>query len=130
MQLDMHKLYLLRHSSGGYLLVHIVPPIGLQTPLTPWILSLAPSLCALCSIQEMTVSIHFVFPRHWHRLTRESYISVLSAKSCWHIQKYIGLLVIYGMDPQVGQSLDDPSFHLILELCLCNSFHGYFIPPS
>jgi hypothetical protein len=34
----------------GYWLVHIVvPPIGrLQTPLAPWILSLAPSLGALC----------------------------------------------------------------------------------
>ena len=38
----------------GYWLVHIVvPPIGLQTPLAPWVLSLAPSLGALCSIQEM-----------------------------------------------------------------------------
>jgi hypothetical protein len=36
----------------GYWLVHIVvPPIGLQTPLAPWVLSLAPSLGALCSIQ-------------------------------------------------------------------------------
>jgi hypothetical protein len=33
-------------------LVHIVVlPIGLQTPLAPWVLSLAPSLVALCSIQ-------------------------------------------------------------------------------
>jgi hypothetical protein len=34
------------------------------------------------------------------------------------------------MDSQVGQSLDGPSFHLSSELCLCNSFHGYFIPYS
>ena len=41
-----------RHSSEGYWLVHIVdPPIGLQTPSAPWVLSLAPSLGALCSIQ-------------------------------------------------------------------------------
>jgi hypothetical protein len=39
-------------SSGGYLLVHVVvPPIGLQFPLVPWILSLAPPLGALWSIQ-------------------------------------------------------------------------------
>ena len=31
------------------------------------------------------------------------------------------------MDPQVGQSLHGPSFHLSSKLCLCNSFHGYFI---
>jgi hypothetical protein len=36
----------------GYWLVHIVvPPIGLQTALAPWVLSLAPSLEAPCSIQ-------------------------------------------------------------------------------
>jgi hypothetical protein len=39
-------------SSGGYWLVHIVvPPIGLQIPLAPWMLSLAPPLGALWSIQ-------------------------------------------------------------------------------
>ena len=45
---------------GGYWLVHIfVPPIGLQIPLAPWVLSLAPPLGALWSIQQLTVSIHF-----------------------------------------------------------------------
>ena len=35
-------------SSGGYWLVHIVvPPIGLQIPLAPWVLSPAPPLGAL-----------------------------------------------------------------------------------
>jgi hypothetical protein len=39
-------------SSRGYWLVHtVVPPIGLQTPLDPWVLSLAPPLGALCSIK-------------------------------------------------------------------------------
>ena len=38
---------------GGYWLVHnVVPPIGLQIPLTPWVFSLAPPLGALWSIQE------------------------------------------------------------------------------
>ena len=47
-------------SSGSYWLVHIiVPPIGLQTPSAPWVLSLASPLGALCSILQMTVSIHF-----------------------------------------------------------------------
>jgi hypothetical protein len=32
------------------------------------------------------------------------------------------------MGPQVGQSLDGPSFRLSSKLCLCNSFHGYFVP--
>jgi hypothetical protein len=33
--------------------------MGLQTPSAPWVLSLAPSLGTLCSIQWMSVSIHF-----------------------------------------------------------------------
>jgi hypothetical protein len=41
-------------------LVHIVvPPIGLQTPLAPWVISLSSTLGALCSTLKMTGSIHF-----------------------------------------------------------------------
>jgi hypothetical protein len=36
----------------------------------------------------------------------------------------------YGMDPQVWQSLDGPSFRHSSKLCLCNSFHGSFAPNS
>ena len=44
----------------GFWLVHTdVPPMGLQTPSAPWILSLPPSLGTLCSVQWMTVNIHF-----------------------------------------------------------------------
>jgi hypothetical protein len=32
----------------------------------------------------------------------------------------------YGMDPQIWQSLDGPSFRLSSKLCLCNLFHEYF----
>ena len=42
----------------------------------------------------------------------------------------MGLVVVYGMDPQVGQFLDGHSFSLCSELCLYNSFLGYFVPPS
>ena len=35
-----------------------------------------------------------------------------------------------GWIPQVGQFLDGHSFSLCSELCLCNSFHGYFVAPS
>jgi hypothetical protein len=43
-----------------YWLVHIVvPPMKLRIPSAPWVLSLAPSLGNLCSIQWVTVSIHF-----------------------------------------------------------------------
>ena len=47
-------------SSRGYWLVHIVvPPMGIQTPSAPWVLSLAPSLGTLCSVQYMAVIINF-----------------------------------------------------------------------
>jgi hypothetical protein len=36
----------------------------------------------------------------------------------------------YGMDPQIWQSLDGPSFRLSSKPCLCNSFHGCFVPNS
>ena len=36
----------------------------------------------------------------------------------------------YGMDPRIWQSLDGPSFRLSSKLCLCNSFHGCFVPNS
>jgi hypothetical protein len=44
----------------GYWLVHIVvPPMGLQIPSSaPWVLSLAPTLGTLCSVQWLDVSIH------------------------------------------------------------------------
>jgi hypothetical protein len=44
----------------GILVSYIVPPpMGLQTPSASWVLSLAPSLGTLCSVQWMTVSVHF-----------------------------------------------------------------------
>ena len=43
----------------------------------------------------------------------------------------LGLVVVYyGVDSQVGQSQDGPSFSLSSELCLCNSIHGYSVLPS
>jgi hypothetical protein len=41
-------------------LVHMfVPPMGLQTPSAPWVLSLAPLLGTQCPVQWMAVNIHF-----------------------------------------------------------------------
>jgi hypothetical protein len=34
----------------------------------------------------------------------------------------------YGVNPWIWQSLDGPSFRLSSKLCLCNSFHGCFVP--
>jgi hypothetical protein len=46
------------------------------------------------------------------------------------MQQCLQLVVAYGMDPQVQQSLDGPSLHLSSKHCLCNSFHGCFVTNS
>ena len=56
-------------------------------------------------------------------IASHSYIRVLPAKSCWPMQWCQRLEADYGMDPQVWQSLDGPSFHLSSKLCLRNSFY-------
>ena len=40
------------------------------------------------------------------------------------------LEVDYGKDSEIWQSLDLQSFHHSSKLCLCNSFHGCFVPNS
>jgi hypothetical protein len=48
---------------------------------------------------------------------------------CWHPQQYLGLVIVNGMDLQVSKSLYGHFFNLYSRICLCNSFHGCFIPP-
>jgi hypothetical protein len=43
---------------GSWLVHIVVPPMGLQNPSAPWVLSLAPSLRTLCSVQWLAESIH------------------------------------------------------------------------
>jgi hypothetical protein len=83
---ESYQMYSLVHglipgiSEGGYWLIHIiVPPMGLQTPSTPYVLSLAPSLGTLCSVQWMAVSIYFcVFQALAHPLKRQLYQAPVS----------------------------------------------------
>ena len=63
-------------------------------------------------------------------LTRDCYIRVLSAQSCYCMQWCQRLEADYEMDPWIWQSLDGPSFCLSSKLCLCNSFHGCSVPNS
>jgi hypothetical protein len=48
---------------GNWLVHSVVPPIGLKTPLALWVLSLAASLGALCSIQY--VADDGLLSHHW-----------------------------------------------------------------
>jgi hypothetical protein len=47
-----------RELRGCWLAHIVVLPSELQTPLAPWVLSLAPSLGTLCSVQWMTDCVH------------------------------------------------------------------------
>ena len=104
--------------------------MGLQTPSAPWVLSLAPPLGTLCSVQCLAVSIHLCICQALAGLSGDRYNRLLSASTCWHPQKCLGLVIVYGMDPQVGQSLNGHSFNLCSKLCLCNFFRVYFVPSS
>ena len=59
-----------------------------------------------------------VFIRYWQSLSGDSYIRRLSASTCWHQQYCLGLVTVYGMYTQVGQSLDGLSFSL------CSKIYG------
>jgi hypothetical protein len=95
--------------------------MGLQTPSAPWVLSLAPSLGTLCSGQWMTVSTHFCICQALaETLRRQLYQAPV-------IKHLLASIIVYGLDPQVGQSLEGHSFSLYFTICLCNPFHGYFV---
>jgi hypothetical protein len=76
--------------------------MGLQTPSAPWELSLAPSLGTLCSIQWMTVSIHFcIFQALAESLRRQLY-HVPVSKLLWASAIVSGFGVVCRIDSQGG----------------------------
>ena len=60
----------------------------------------------------------------------DSHIRLLSASTSWYPQYCLGLVTVYGMDPQMGQSLDGISFIHCSTLYLHIYSHEYFVPPS
>jgi hypothetical protein len=83
----------------------------------------------------MTVSIHFCIcqalaePHRRHLYQALIGICLLSGSYCLIVNRLLlasayclGLVVVYGVDSQVGQSLDGQSFRLCSELCLCNIY--------
>jgi hypothetical protein len=92
-------------SSGGYWPVHIVvPPMGLQTPSAPRVLSLAPSLGILCSVQWMAVSIHFCICEALAEPLRRELLS----GSCHHALVGIHTMPVFGdckWDGSPGESV-------------------------
>ena len=110
---------------GAWLLDVIVLPMGLQTPSVLAVLTLTHSLGSWCSIQWLTMSIYLCICKAlagW--LRRQSY--QFPVNKHFVVSKIIsGLVTVYGMNSQVGQSLDCLSFStLYLHICSCE----YFIP--
>jgi hypothetical protein len=100
--------------------------MGLQTPSAPWDLTIAPSLGTLCSLQRTTVKIHFCIYQALAEPLRRQIYQVPVSKILLAFTIVSGLVFVYRMDAQVGQSLDGHSFSLCFRLCLCNSFHRIF----
>ena len=114
----------------GYGLFHIVvPPMELQSPSAPWVLSLSPSLRTLCSVHWKAVSIHFCILQALSESLRRQLYQVPLSKHLLASTVVSGFGAVYGMGPQVGQPQDGHSLSLCSTLCLCNSLHGYFVPP-
>ena len=63
-----------RSSKGNCQFILISLLMGLQSPSAPWILSLAPSLGTLCSLQWMTVSIHYCICQALARASQQTAI--------------------------------------------------------
>ena len=78
----------------------------------------------------MAVSIHFCICQVLAGPLRRELYQVPVSSTSWHPQQSLGLVIVNGMDPQVSQSLDGHFFSLYSTLCLCNYFHGCFVPPS
>jgi hypothetical protein len=72
----------------------------------PYFVSVIPPIDILFPLLRRTK----VFVRHWQSLSGDTYIRYLSASSCWHPQQCLILVVVYGMDLEVGQSLDGHTF--------------------
>ena len=107
-------------------MVDIVSPMGLQTPSAPSVLSLTPPLGTLCSVQWLAASIHLCICQALaDPLRRQLYQAPVSM----HFLAFT-IVSAFGMDPQVGQSLDGLSCSLCSTLCLCNCSREYVVTPS
>ena len=68
-----------------------------------------------------------LFVRLWKSLSRDSYIRLLSAWTSCHPLQCLGFITVYGMNSQMGQSLDDLSFSLCSTPYLHICSYEYFV---
>jgi hypothetical protein len=95
----------------------IMLPMGLQTSSAPSILSLTPLLGTPCSVQWLTMSIHLCICQVLAELLRRQLYQAPASKHFLSSTMVSSLVTVYGIDPQVGQSLDDLCFSLCSTLC-------------
>ena len=106
----------------------VVPDMGLQNPSAPLVISLTPPLGTPCSVNGCENT-----PLYLSGSGRASQETAIS-DSCQ--QALLGIHIVSGFgdciwdDHQVEQFLDGLSFSLCSTLCLPNSSHEYFVPPS
>ena len=111
-----------------YWLVHIVVLLmGLQTPSAPWVLPLAFPLGTLCSVQWMAVVIHFCICQALAEPPRRQLYHATVRKHMLASTIMSGLGIIYGMNTQVWQYLDDLYFRLCSTLYLHIFSCEYFV---
>ena len=91
--------------------------MGLQSPSAPWILSLAPSLGTLCSVQWMTVSIHYCICQALARASQQTAIfgscqlnlaGICNSVLVWWL--YMGWMSGWGSLWMVLPSVSAPNF--------------------
>jgi hypothetical protein len=112
---------------GVWLVDIVVLPLGLQTPSTPLVPSLTPLLGTPHSVQWLAANIASEFVRLWQGHSGDSHIRLLSACTSWYPQYCLALVTVYGMSPQVGESLDGLSFSLCFTLYVHICSHEYFV---
>ena len=100
--------------------------MGLQSPSTPLVLSLTPLLWTPCSVQWLVLSICPCICKALAGSLRRQPYQPLSRCTSWQPQRCLGLVTVYGMNLQVGQSLNGFSFSLCstlyLHICSCEYF--------
>ena len=112
----------------GYWLIHIDIPLWGVSPL---------QLTGYLSgtfIGDLVLCLIYDHPRLYLPCTGRALQERAVSGSCQ--QALVGICLVtgfggclWGGSPS-GQSLDGNSFRLCSEFCLCNSFHGYFVPYS
>ena len=107
------------------------PSYGAANPFRSWVLSLAPSLGTLCSVQCIAVSAHFCICQALAEpLRRQLYQAPVSKHMLSSsIVSGFGGCIWYG-SPGGAVSRSSRSFSLCSTLSLCNSFYGCFVSAS